>query len=58
MTTEELLKIFPEYRPTVFYVDADNRVIPQYTYWDRMELEGMLLDRENGARQQKELFLL
>lgn len=57
MTKDQLLAEFPDYKPTVYHVDMDNNIDPVFTYWDRIELEGMLLERENGKRKQMELFI-
>lgn len=57
MTKDQLLAEFPDYKPTVYHVDMDNNIDPIFTYWDRVELEGMLLERENGKRKQMELFI-
>ena len=55
-TIEELLKEFPGYRATTYHVDMKNVITPIYTHYDRVDLEDMLLDRENSGRMQLELF--
>ena len=56
LTIKDLLAEFPEYRPTFYHVDMKNKIEPHYTWHDRLELEGMLLDRQNNNRLQGELF--
>ena len=57
LSKEELLELFPDYKPTIYHVDMDNNIDPVFTYWDRVELEEMLLERLNKEREQGELFL-
>ena len=46
-TQSELLALFPDYKPTVYYSNSDNDlIIPVFTYWDRIELEERLLSPE------------
>ena len=57
MTIQKLLKEFPEYRPTVYAVDMDNKITPHFTYYDRIELEAMYLKKINSEKMQLQLFI-
>lgn len=53
---KDLLKLFPNFRPITYHVDTDNNIVPNYTYFDRLELEQMFLDKENSGKIEMELF--
>ncbi len=58
MTEEELLKEFPEYRPTVYSSSMkQDFIIPVFTYYDQLELEERLLEKINRENKQMLLFL-
>lgn len=58
LSKEQLLKRFPDHKPTVFYSFSDNDFIePVFTYYDRVELESKLLNEHNKNQLQGELFL-
>lgn len=58
LSKEQLLKRFPDHKPTVYYANAENDFIePVFTWYDRVELESKLLNEKNENQLQGELFL-
>lgn len=58
MTKEKLLQEFPGYKPPVFHSGiGDNYIEPVFTYYDRIELEEMYLDKVNSENIQLQLFI-
>lgn len=56
-TKEQLLQEFPEFKPLVFHCGMDDIIVPEFTYYDRLELEEMYLDKINSENMQLQLFI-
>lgn len=58
VTQAQLLAEFPDYKPLVWYHNQETKCLePHFSYFDKLELEGRLLERQNKDRKQMELFL-
>lgn len=57
MTKEQFLKEFPGFKPLVFHCGMDDIIVPEFTYYDRIELEEMYLDKYNKENRQLVLFI-
>lgn len=57
MTKAQLLQHFPDHKPLVFHCGMDDIIVPEFTYYDRLELEEKLVNQYNSENTQMVLFL-
>lgn len=57
LTIDELLKMFPEYKPTLYYSSMENEYItPVFSHWDRIELEERLMSAHEIKERAEKIY--